>query len=72
MTKEISAPARVKGPITDPWGKQRVGLKATLTIIRKNYGLTWNKAMETGGLMVGEEVQIEINAEAVQQDAAVK
>jgi polyisoprenoid-binding protein YceI len=72
VTKEISAPVKVKGPITDPWGKKRVALKATLTINRKDYGLTWNKALETGGVMVGEEVEIEINAEAVKQDAAVK
>jgi polyisoprenoid-binding protein YceI len=72
VTKEITAPAKVKGPITDPWGKQRVGLKATLTINRKDYGLTWNKALETGGVMVGDEVEIEINAEAVKQEPTVK
>ena len=70
VTKEIVAPVTVKGPIKDPWGKMRVGLKAQLVLDRKEYGLAWNKALETGGVMVGEEVEIEINAEAVKQEPA--
>lgn len=68
VSKEIVLPVIVKGPIKDPWGKTRIGLKTHLELNRKDYGLTWNKALETGGVMVGEEVEIEINAEAVKQE----
>jgi len=63
-TKEISLPVTVKGPIKDPMGMERIGLHAKTTINRKEYGLGWNKALETGGVVVGEEVELEINAEA--------
>ncbi len=65
VTKEISLPLKVKGPIKDPWGHSRVGLEAKTAINRKDYGLTYNKTLETGGLVVGDEIEIEINAEAV-------
>ncbi len=49
----------------DPWGNQRAGFSAQTTINRKDFGLTWNETLETGGLLVGEEVRIEIQAEAL-------
>lgn len=49
----------------DPWGNQRAGFSAKTTVNRKDFGLTWNKALETGGVLVGDEVKIEIDAEAV-------
>lgn len=52
-------------PTKDPWGNTRVGLSATTKINRKDYGLTWNAALETGGIMVGEEVTITLEAEFV-------
>ena len=64
VTKEISLPVKVSGPIKDPWGAQRIGLQAKTTLNRKDYGLSWNKALETGGVMVGEDIELEINAEA--------
>jgi polyisoprenoid-binding protein YceI len=70
VTKEIRLPFTLKGPIKDPWGKMRVAVEARLTVDRRDYGLTWSKAMETGGLVVGNEVLLEINAEAVKEDAA--
>lgn len=48
----------------DPWGNAKAGFKATTTIDRKDFGLTWNETLETGGLLVGDEVSIEINVEA--------
>ena len=65
VTKELSLPVTLSGPIQDPWGSMRVGLEATTKLNRKDYGLTYNKALETGGLVVGDEITIEINAEAV-------
>jgi polyisoprenoid-binding protein YceI len=65
VTKEISLPVTVKGPIKDPWGNSRIGLQARAKLNRKEYGLKYNQALETGGLVVGDEVELEINAEAV-------
>ena len=47
----------------DPWGKQRIGASATTKLSRKEFGLTWNAALETGGVMVGDEVKINIDVE---------
>jgi len=52
-------------PTKDPWGNTRVGISATTKINRKDYGLTWNAALETGGIMVGEEVTITLEAEFI-------
>lgn len=65
VTKELSLPVTVKGPIKDPWGNQRIGVQARTKLNRKDYGLKYNQALETGGLVVGDEVDLEINAEAV-------
>ncbi len=70
VSKEIALPFTVKGPIKDPWGNTRLGIQARTTINRKDYGLTWNKVLETGGLVVGDEVEIEIQAEAVKKEPA--
>jgi polyisoprenoid-binding protein YceI len=51
--------------MTDPWGKQRRGASATLIINRTDYGILFNKAMETGGMVVGDEVIIQIDAEFI-------
>ena len=52
-------------PAKDPWGNTRVGLSATTKISRKDYGLTWNAALETGGILVGDEVTITLDAQLV-------
>jgi len=65
VTKELSLPVTVKGPIKDPWGNTRIGFQARAKLNRKEYGLKYNQALETGGLVVGDEVDLEINAEGV-------
>ena len=58
----------VTGPtpeVTDPMGSTRVGASATATISRKDFGLNWNKALDSGGVLVGDEVDIQIDVEAV-------
>jgi polyisoprenoid-binding protein YceI len=58
----------VEGPTApgkDPWGNTRMGLSATTKINRKDYGLTWNAALETGGILVGDEVTITLDVEFV-------
>lgn len=58
----------VEGPTAaakDPWGSTRIGLSATTRINRKDFGLVWNTALETGGVLVGDEVTITVEAEFV-------
>lgn len=58
----------VEGPTTagkDPWGNTRIGASATTKISRKDYGLTWNAALETGGILVGDEVTITLDVQFV-------
>jgi polyisoprenoid-binding protein YceI len=52
-------------PMKDPWGNTRVGVSATTKINRKDFGLTWNAALETGGIVVGEEVTIDLEVEFI-------
>jgi len=64
VTKEVVL--TVEGPspaIKDPWGNRRVGGQATTKIHRKDFGLVWNAALETGGVVVGDEVDITIDVE---------
>lgn len=63
VTRELALPFTVTGPIQDPWGNTKIGLQATATINRTDYGLTWNKALETGGLVVSEEVELNLEME---------
>ena len=53
------------GAAKDPWGNQRAGFSARTTINRKDFGLTWNETLESGGLLVGDEIQVEIDAEGM-------
>ena len=52
-------------PAKDPWGNLRVGLSATAKINRKDFGLTWNSALETGGVLVGEDIAITLDVEFI-------
>jgi polyisoprenoid-binding protein YceI len=58
----------VEGPSApgkDPWGNTRIGLSATAKINRKDFGLSWNAALETGGFLVGEDVQISLEVQFI-------
>lgn len=59
---EVDGPS---APGQDPWGNTRLGLSATARINRKEFGLTWNAALETGGILVGEEVTITLEVQFV-------
>ena len=72
VTKDVSLPCALKGPIKSPMGGTIMGLEVNAKLNRKDYGLTWNKVIEAGGVMVGEDVTIQINAELVKQAAANK
>jgi polyisoprenoid-binding protein YceI len=65
VTRPVELQLEPYGVITDPRGRQRAGFSATGKIDRKDYGLTWNKILEGGGLLVGDEVEITIEMEGV-------
>ncbi len=64
-TRELTFDANYHGTGLDPWGKQRSGFDAKLSISRKEYGLTWNQALETGGVLVSDKIEIELEIELV-------
>jgi polyisoprenoid-binding protein YceI len=65
QTREIEVDATVEGAAEDPWGNERVGVSVRGTVNRTDFGLTWQKTLESGGLLVGEEVRIVIDISAV-------
>jgi polyisoprenoid-binding protein YceI len=65
VMREIELRGTIEGPVKDPWGKTRIGLSASTTINRQDFGLTWSKKMDSGGLVVGDLVKIELEIEAV-------
>lgn len=67
ITREVTLKGGFLGAATDPWGNQRAGFEAVGKINRHDFGLTWNKALETGGVVVGEEVDLGLEVEAVWQ-----
>jgi polyisoprenoid-binding protein YceI len=67
LTRSVELEAHRTGHATNPWGAEVVGYEATTTINRKDFGLTWNVSLETGGWLVGDEVKITIDLEAVRQ-----
>ncbi len=60
VTKPITLDVEFGGTAKDPWGNVKAGLSATGKINRKDFGLTWNAALETGGVLVGEDVKLQI------------
>lgn len=65
VTKPITLDVEIHGVGKDPWGNVRAGFTATTKLNRKDFGLTWNQVLETGQLMVGDEVMVTIEAEGV-------
>ena len=65
VTRHVMLAAEETGRVTDPSGNERVGFSATARISRKDFGLTWNQALEAGGVMVGDEVKIGLEVELV-------
>jgi polyisoprenoid-binding protein YceI len=67
VTKPVPLELTFEGGAADPWGGTRIGFSAKAELDREAFGLTWNQALETGGVLVGKKVSIEIEAEAVRQ-----
>jgi len=70
VTREVTLEAEFAGTGKDPWGNERAGFSAKATLDRRDFGLVWNAALETGGVLVGEKVEIAIELEAVKKVAA--
>ena len=67
VPKEITLPFTILGKIKDPWGNTRIGLEAELKIDRRDWGLTYSKTLDSGGLVVGNDIKIDLNVEAVKK-----
>ncbi|HEY4389034.1 MAG TPA: YceI family protein [Ktedonobacteraceae bacterium] len=67
VTQSVVFDATYTGAGKDPWGNQRVGIDASSKINRKDFGLNWNQALEAGGVLVSEDVKIELELSLVEQ-----
>ena len=65
VTRDVVLNVMEEGRGKDPWGGERAGFSATTKINRKDYGLNWNQALETGGVVVGDEVKIRLELQLV-------
>ena len=66
VTREVELEVTRLGGGTDPWGNERIGFRGTTAIDRRDFGLTWNQALEAGGVLVGHEIRITLDIQAVQ------
>ena len=64
---EVELATEFNGSAVDPFGNTRAGFEATTTISRKDFGLTWNAALEAGGVLVSDKVVITIDASVIKQ-----
>jgi polyisoprenoid-binding protein YceI len=71
VTREVALEAEFAGTGKDPWGNERAGFSAKGALDRREFGLTWNAAVEAGGVLVGEKVEIAIELEAIKKAAVV-
>ena len=69
VTREVALEGEYGGSAKDPWGNERVGFTARASLQRKDFGLTWNQALETGGVLVADRVEVEIELQAIRQMA---
>lgn len=69
VTKSVTIQAESLGQSKDPWGGVRAGISAETRINRKDFGLHWNQVLETGGVLVGDEVRINVELELIRQSA---
>ncbi len=67
VTKEVTFDGEFHGAMKDPWGNTRAGFSAETTINRQEFGITWNQTLDAGGLLVGNDVDINVEMEFVQQ-----
>jgi polyisoprenoid-binding protein YceI len=64
VSKEVTLPVQVLGYGKDPWGNEKAGFSTDVTLNRKDYGIVWNKALDNGSVLLGDDVWVSINLEA--------
>jgi polyisoprenoid-binding protein YceI len=64
IAQRVELPVTYLGVAKDPWGNEKVAFEAAIRLNRKDFGLTWNAALETGGLLVGDDVDVQLNVQA--------
>lgn len=67
VTNEVALDVEYQGMAKSPWGQVSAGFSASTTINRKEWGLTWNQALETGGVLVGDKIKIDVEVEIIKQ-----
>ena len=68
-TNSVTVPFDFEGAATDPFGNLRVGFEGSVVINRKDYGITWNAALETGGVLVSDKITLEFDVSAIRTNA---
>ena len=64
VSRTIDLPVSFLGAARDPWGNEKLGFEAAITLNRKDFGLTWNASLETGGFLVGDDIDVSLNVQA--------
>ncbi len=72
VTKPVTLDVEYTAPVKDAWGGTRLGATATATIDRQDFGVKWNKSLDAGGVMVSDQVKIQLDLELVEKKAAPK
>jgi polyisoprenoid-binding protein YceI len=69
VTKKVTLPVEFLGFVKDPWGNDRGGFEISTTLNRKDFNLVWNKALDQGGMLLGDDVKVNVNLEVVKKKA---
>jgi polyisoprenoid-binding protein YceI len=67
VSKRVTLPVELLGIGTDPWGNTRAGFSTETTVDRQEYGINWNQALDQGGYLLGDDVEVQVNIEAIYQ-----
>jgi polyisoprenoid-binding protein YceI len=70
IEKRVTLPVTYLGQTRDPWGSTRAGFSTTVTLNRKDFGMIWNKALDQGGFVLGDEVWVTLEIEAIQEKSS--
>jgi polyisoprenoid-binding protein YceI len=65
VTKELTLPVTHLGAGKDPWGRDKIGFETEVTLNRKDFGLSWNTALEAGGFLIGDDVKVSVSVQGV-------